>query len=75
MLFQGPDEGPRGLRWPIHGPLPEVRWVEKMIHLANLRENHWSLPSQKAAKENRLFLGVNSFCLGPLMGVPGIPAS
>ena len=29
MLFGGSDGGPQGPRWPIHGPLPHVRWVEK----------------------------------------------
>ena len=29
MLFGGSDEGPQGSRWPIHGPSPHVRWVEK----------------------------------------------
>ena len=30
-----------------------------MVHLAVLRENYWSFPSQKAAKENGLVLWVN----------------
>ena len=59
-MFGGSDEGRRGPRWRIHGPLPGVRWAEnKIIYLAILRENHWSLPSQKAASENWFVPGVN----------------
>ena len=32
---------------------------EEKVHLAVLREYYWSLPSWKAAKENRPVLGVN----------------
>ena len=28
-MFGGSNGGPQGRRWPIHGPLPQVRWVEK----------------------------------------------
>ena len=60
MLFGGPDEGQWGPRWLIYGPLPGVRWAEKkMIYLAVLRENHWSLPSQKAAHKNWFVPGEN----------------
>ena len=29
MLFGGSNGGPQGPRWPIHGPMPRVRWVER----------------------------------------------
>ena len=29
MLFGGSDGGPQEPRWPIHGPLAWVRWVER----------------------------------------------
>ena len=59
-MFGVSDEGPLGPSWLIHDPSPGVRWAEeKMVHLAVLRENKWSFPSLKAAKENGLVLWVN----------------
>ena len=29
LLFLVSDRGPQGPSWPIHGPLPVVRWAEK----------------------------------------------
>ena len=29
VLFGGSDGCPQGPRWPIHGPLPWARWVER----------------------------------------------
>ena len=29
MWFGGSDGGPQGPRWPIHGPMQRVRWVER----------------------------------------------
>ena len=60
-MFGVSDEGPLGPSWLIHDPSPGVRWAEeKMVHLAVLRENKWSFPSLKAAKENGLVPGMNS---------------
>ena len=44
---------------------------EEKVHLAVLRENYWSLPSKKAAMENRLVLGVNIVVWGLQWGSPG----
>ena len=33
--------------------------IKKCVHLVVLRENYWSLSSQKEAKENGLVSGVN----------------
>ena len=45
---------------------------KKFVHLVVLRENYWSLSSQKEAKENGLVLGVN-VVWGALMGFPRVP--
>ena len=29
IVFGGSNGGPQGPRWPIHGPMPRVSWVEK----------------------------------------------
>ena len=29
MLFGGFNWDPKGPRWPIDGPMPRVRWVER----------------------------------------------
>ena len=29
MLLVGSDWDSKGPRWPIHGPKPQVRWVER----------------------------------------------
>ena len=29
MLFGGSNGVPQGPRWPIHGPMPRSRWVER----------------------------------------------
>ena len=44
--YMAPHHGSGGLR-------------EEKVHLAVSKECYWSLPSWKAAKENRLVLGVN----------------
>ena len=36
--------------------------IKKCVHLVVLRENYWSLSSQKEAKENGLVSGVNVVC-------------
>ena len=41
------------------------------MHLAVLREYYWSLPSRKAAKENKLVSGENIVVLGLQWGSPG----
>ena len=133
IVVWGFHKGLQGPRWPIHGPLPHVRWVqrrkgafssfkrvllvhtllgsgygkwalfggkycclgarmgvprvpdgrymapchrrgglrEEKVHLAVWREYYWSLPSWKAAKENKLILGVNNVVWGLGWGSPG----
>ena len=44
---------------------------KEKVHLAVLRENYWSLPSWKAAKENGLVSGVNIVVWGLQWGSPG----
>ena len=50
-------------RLPDGRYMAPCRWLgglrEEKVHLAVLRENYWSIPSRKAAKENRLVSGVN----------------
>ena len=56
--YMAPSHGQGGLR-------------EEKVHLAILREYYWSLPSRKAAKENKLVLGENIVVLGLQWGSPG----
>ena len=44
---------------------------KEKVHLAVSREYSWSLPSWKAAKDNRLVSGVNIVVWGPQWGSPG----
>ena len=62
-----------GLRWPIHGPLLQVGWVERrkgafgdLERLLVVLEASW-----KAVKENGLILGVNIVVWGLGWGSPG----
>ena len=45
--------------------------MKEKVHWAVLKEYYCSLPSRKAAKENRLVLGVNIVVWGLQWGSPG----
>ena len=65
IVVWGSDGGPQGPSWPIHGPWPWVRWVEKRkrfiwVLLVFNYGRKGCIPLRAVTKKNGVFQG---FCL------------
>ena len=71
-MFGGSDGVPQGPRWPIHGPLPQVRWGERRKGaFGSFKRVLLVLTLLESGQGQWARFGGKYCYLGALMGAPG----